>query len=206
MKKILLLLVIALGFGNAWADDFDDRLERALAAGSPEKVIEALERERYQGNLKAAMQLGLYYREGKHVAKDPQKAFELLEEAAEANWIRYRYKMGLDEAQYTLGVMLLNGEGRQADVGEAVDYFTLAANQGNAHAQLQLAKLYTKGNGVSRDQEKALFWSKIAVDWLSDEAQKKEAEAIRDDAETQLSADQKKKVQREFDGWSARSV
>ena len=206
MKKILLLLVIALGIGNAFADDFDDRVEKALAAGSPEKVLEALERERYQGNLKACLQLGIFYREGKHVAKDPQMAFQLFEEAAEENWIRYRYKMGLDEAQYLLGVMLLKGEGQPADAEDAVEFFTRAANQGNAAAQLELAKLYNTGSVVSRDHEKALFWSKIAVDWLSDDAQKKEAEAIRDAAEKALSADQKEKIQRELDAWSARSV
>jgi TPR repeat protein len=206
MKRLLLLLVIALGLGNAWADDFDDRVEKALAAGSPEQVIEALEKERYQGNLKASLQLGIFYREGKHVAKDPEKAFQLFEEAAEENWIRYRYKMGLDQAQYLLGMMLLKGEGQPADVEDAAEFFTRAANQGNALAQLELAKLYANGAGVNRDQEKALFWSKIAVDWLSDDAKKKEAEAIRDAVEKALSADQKEKVQRELDGWTARSV
>ena len=206
MKRIILLCVIVLGMGSALADEFDDRLEKALAAGSPEKIVEALEKERYQGNLKAAMQLGLFYREGKHVAKDPEKALELLEEAAEANWIRYRFKMGLDEAQHMLGVMALNGEGRAADPEEAAEFFMLAANQGNAAAQLELAKLYAKGTGVSRDQEKVLFWSKIAVDWLSDEAKKKEAEALRDAAEKELSSGQKEKVQRELDAWTPRSV
>lgn len=206
MRKILLLLVIALGFGNAWADDFDDRVEKALAAGSPEKVLEALEKERYQGNLKASLELGRYYREGKHVQKDPEKALQLLEEAAEENWIRYRFKMGLDEAQYLVGMMLLKGEGRPVDVNDAVEFLTRAANQGNAAAQLELAKLYSKGAGVSRDQEKAFFWSKIAVDWLSEDAQKKEAEAIRDAAEKELSTAQKEKIQRDLDGWTARSV
>lgn len=206
MKSIILLVALAIGMGSALADDFDDRLEKALAAGSPEKVLEALEKERYQGNLKATLQLGIFYREGKHIAKNPEKAFQLFEEAAEENWIRYRYKMGLDEAQYLLGVMLLKGEGQLADAEDAVEFFTRAANQGNALAQLELAKLYNTGGGVSRDQQKALFWSKIAVDWLSDDAQKKEAEAIRDAAEKALSADQKEKVQRELDGWTARSV
>ena len=206
MKKIIAFLIIALGTCSALADEFDERLEKALGAGTPDKIVAALERERYQGNLKASLQLGLFYREGKHVDKNSEKAMELLEEAAEENWIRYRFKMGLDEAQYTIGVMLLKGEGRAVDVEDAVEFLTRAANQGNAAAQLELAKLYATGGGVSRDQEKAFFWSKIAVDWLSDDAKKKEAEVIRNAAEKELSTAQKEKLQRELDAWSARSV
>jgi uncharacterized protein len=148
MKKTLILLAAVLAIGIARADEFQDKVDEALALKDNAEVLKVLESEIFRGNLKAALQLGIMYRTGDRVAKNPVEAIRWLREAAETNWMRYRFKLGLDEAQYLLGVMRLNGEGREADPEEAAEWFEEAAKQGNPAAQTQLADMYAASTTI----------------------------------------------------------
>ncbi len=55
------------------------------------------------------------------------------------------------------------GVGVPQDYGEALKWYTKAAEQGLAEAQYNLAIFYSNGRGVRRDYVKAYFWANIAV-------------------------------------------
>ena len=61
--------------------------------------------------------------------------------------------------------MYEKGEGVPKDDIEAVQWFTKAANQGEATAQLNLGFMYAKGQGVKRNDSEAYKW------WLISAAQ-----------------------------------
>ena len=50
------------------------------------------------------------------------------------------------------------------DYGEAVRWYRLAAEQGNAPAQFNLGVAYVNGDGVTRDNEEALRWYRLAAE------------------------------------------
>jgi TPR repeat protein len=60
--------------------------------------------------------------------------------------------------------MYLKGHGVSQDYREAERWFRLAADQGNATAQLNLGLLYAKGRGVSQDYREAENWFRLAAD------------------------------------------
>ena len=62
-----------------------------------------------------------------------------------------RSVQGEPDAQLNLGAMYFNGQGVRQNYGEAVKWFSRAAEQGNAPAQYNLAVMYSKGEGVPQD-------------------------------------------------------
>ena len=59
-------------------------------------------------------------------------------------------------AQISLGIMYANGQGVPQDYAEAVKWFRLAADQGDATAQFNLGIMYAKGQGVPQDYAEAV--------------------------------------------------
>ncbi|KPK17981.1 MAG: sel1 repeat family protein [Betaproteobacteria bacterium] len=158
---------------------------KALAAGEPAAVVKALEKKVDAGNVVAALELGLIYRDGKGVAQDYAKARRFLKIAATPAEIRLWYKYGVAEAQCALAVMLRDGIGGKANASAAVPWFESAAQQGRLPAQQALPQMYFNGTGIKRDPERAFMWSSIAAASASGAAQK-EMEQIRDLAQKQL--------------------
>ena len=62
------------------------------------------------------------------------------------------------EAQFSLGFMYQNGQGVPQDDAEALKWYRLAAEQGNAFAQFNLAVMYFQGRGVPQDDLEAAKW------------------------------------------------
>ena len=60
--------------------------------------------------------------------------------------------------------MYANGEGVPEDDAEAVRWYRLAAEQGNATAQLNLGVMYAKGEGVPKDDAEAVRWFRLAAE------------------------------------------
>ena len=56
------------------------------------------------------------------------------------------------------------GEGVPQDDGEAVKWFRLAADQGDALAQYSLGDMYRTGEGVPQDYGEAVKWFRLAAD------------------------------------------
>ena len=66
-------------------------------------------------------------------------------------------------AQSNLGVMYGNGRGVPQDDAEAVNWYRLAAEQGNAYAQSRLGVMYYNGQGVPQDDGEAVKWFRKAA-------------------------------------------
>ena len=82
----------------------------------------------------------------------------------DSNTIHNLAEQGNADAQYALGMMLLNGSGVTRDDLEAARWMRLAADQGHAPAQYNLGVIYNKGSGVSRDYAEAVLWYRLAAD------------------------------------------
>ena len=59
--------------------------------------------------------------------------------------------------------MLINGKGVPEDQAEAVQWYRLAAAQGNASAQSRLGLAYRDGHGVPQDKAEAVQWYRLAA-------------------------------------------
>jgi TPR repeat protein len=69
----------------------------------------------------------------------------------------------LPDRQYALGLRHRMGQGVKQDYAEAAKWFRLAAVQGHARAQSELALLYAIGLGVLPDRIEAFKWASIAA-------------------------------------------
>ena len=69
------------------------------------------------------------------------------------------------EAQSALGDIYYYGEGVEQDYAEAVKWWQMAAEQGNAKAQVSLGYVYSKGiGGVGQDYVKSIKWYRLAAE------------------------------------------
>jgi len=75
-------------------------------------------------------------------------------------------------AQFNLGAMYNNGQGKAKDYPEAVKWYRLAAAQGHAGAQSSLGYMYYGGQGVAQDYVRAHMWFSLAAAKGSGIAQK----------------------------------
>jgi TPR repeat protein len=87
-------------------------------------------------DLAAMRNLAMMLRKGQGVAKDPKKAEEIFQRAAEA---------GLPTAQADLADMLLKGEAGPPDLASALPLLEAAAAANHPVAQFQLGELYETG-------------------------------------------------------------
>jgi TPR repeat protein len=78
-------------------------------------------------------------------------AVKLYAQAAEQNSTLAQVRMGQfsDSAQF---------------YEEAVGWFLMAATQGDAEGQYNLGRMYETGNGIEKDEAKALYWFKRSAD------------------------------------------
>ena len=98
-----------------------------------------------------------------------------------AGMLTWLAALGQIEAQFRLGVIYYELQ----DDAQAVKWFSRAAEQGHADAQLQLARMYANGEGVPADNVQAYAWANLAsVDGLPD------AVTFRDGTAQRLSAAQ----------------
>ncbi|MGI9250245.1 MAG: tetratricopeptide repeat protein [Pseudohongiellaceae bacterium] len=67
-------------------------------------------------------------------------------------------EVGLDVAQYNLGILYYTGRGVERDVGLSFRWTLAAAEQGHVGAQSNLGSLYLNGEGVDEDVEQGLAW------------------------------------------------
>jgi hypothetical protein len=97
-------------------------------------------------------------------------------------------KKGSVDAQFNLGLWFYKGtEIRQQDYNKALQMFQLAADQGDAAAQLFLGSIYHKAEGVPQDYKKAIKWYRLSAAQGNAHAQKflKLAEnQLKEEAET----------------------
>jgi uncharacterized protein len=82
-------------------------------------------------------------------------------------------KKGSVDAQFNLGLWFYKGtEIRKQDYNKALQMFQLAADQGDAAAQLFLGSMYHKAEGVPQDYKKAIKWYRLSAAQGNTHAQK----------------------------------
>ena len=170
--------------GKGQADPFDK------PAGPDAERAESLESRARGGNPEAQTKLGARYNLGDGVPKNPGRAMEWYQRAAEqgdataqnnlavfydrgevvprdlakaAYWYRKAADQGAPIAQYNLAVVYRLGFGLPKDDNQAANWFTAAAVQGQANAQALLGILYLRGEGVAKDNVLAYAWLNLAA-------------------------------------------
>ena len=108
------------------------------------------------GDAEAQIALAQRYRFGVDVSKDPAKAVEWFQKAAE---------QGNVQAQFSVGYMYAAAEGGfERNLPKAVEWYRKAAEGGHANAQVNLGNMYRSGDGVSKDLPMTLYWFQKAAD------------------------------------------
>lgn len=84
--------------------------------------------------------------------------------AGSAPWVERAARAGSSEAQFILAGFHYRGEfGAPLDLAAAVRWFQMSAEGGSALGMLWMATLYANGEGVPRDESKAIyFWRQAA--------------------------------------------
>ena len=75
---------------------------------------------------------------------------------------RKNAELGHGLSQYMMGIMTEQGQGIDANVSGAYDWYMRAAKQGLADAYFALGDLYSRGVGVSKDTVQAYAWFDLA--------------------------------------------
>jgi len=69
------------------------------------------------------------------------------------------------KTMFTIGLMYLDGKGTEIDFAQAREWLTLASNEGNSDAMVELAKLYSMDpaiSGFDKNQDQAIRWIRQA--------------------------------------------
>ena len=72
-----------------------------------------------------------------------------------------------------IGVCYGCGDGVEQNIEKAIEYLTLAAEQGNDDAMYSLGELYENGSAVEQDLDEAVKFYKVAAENGNKEAVKK---------------------------------
>ena len=125
-----------------------------------------------QDNDPGAMRtLAWHYYQGKSIAKNYLKAFELYQQAAELNnTVTEEQRLqeidavfgmandGFAPAQRHLGDAYLSGKGIEQDSKKAYEWFLKAAQQGDEKAQFCVAEMLHNGEAGTKDLSEAVQW------------------------------------------------
>lgn len=98
------------------------------------------------GNVLAAYNLGVAYRDGLGTEADASKA---------VHWFEFAAARGDDTAAFNLGALFDEGKMVPEDNQMAVAWYDLAAKRGNTDAMINLGLMYQSGEGIAANQEKA---------------------------------------------------
>ena len=188
MRKIFSLLLLLGLAGPALADDMD-AAQTALDAQDYATALRLFKKVANRNFIEGQYRLGVMYRDGLGVERDPATALKWFEESGGTDWMREVGKFGYPEAQYQAGLMYRDGIGTERDLEEAADWFEKAAKHDYPPAQLELAAMLLRGDGVDQDRRAAYIWASLAAESLSD-AEQEAAVAIRDEAAKHLGPDQ----------------
>lgn len=164
----------------------------SLASNPKEEFdIEKVRAIAISGSANAQLLLGLAYKEGRGVEKNPEESVKWLRKSAiqgnaeaqfflgtaymlgfglekdfheSVKWLKKATEQDHEKAQFGLGVMYQDGLGVEKDIKEAHTWFEKAAYQGNAQAQFVIGLSYQKGNGVEKSPERAFKWLKKSAE------------------------------------------
>ncbi|WP_410050582.1 tetratricopeptide repeat protein [Bosea sp. BH3] len=144
---------------------------RDSSAGNQLGAVRALEYAASQGHLTAQYKLGKMYAEGEGVSANDLKAFEYFSKIADDNADAIPGTADgriVGSAFVALGSYFsdgIKGSYVKPNPDRAFDMFHYAASYfGDPDGQYNLARLYMKGQGTSRDPRQAARWMKLAAE------------------------------------------
>jgi len=91
------------------------------------------------------------------------------------------------DAQFNVGVLFENGQGREADLVMAADWYRRAANQGDPEAQAILGDYYADGT-LGPDDAEAYYWYTLAAEGYGPGEEQDDLLSRRDTVAARLSA------------------
>ncbi|NBI13247.1 hypothetical protein GVX81_06400 [[Haemophilus] felis] len=145
----------AVAWGRKDAQTILDAINANENPFKPYATLKDLQTAAQKGNADAQFTLANFYIEGKHLNKDPKKAFQFMQKAA-----KQHFTAAFDK----LGLFYMNGFGVKKDLKQALNWFKKSALSGDAQGQYHLASIYLDGIGVKRNKDKALEWFKKAAE------------------------------------------
>lgn len=98
---------------------------------------------------------------------DPVKLFAQAEKALDNDELDTAMRLYTQAAElnYTPAQVVLGELADSAQIyEEAVGWFLMAATQGDATGQFDLARMYLLGNGIEKNDSKALYWARRSAD------------------------------------------
>jgi hypothetical protein len=164
-----------------------DQLEDAKAAIQNEeykKAYELLHPLAEENNAEAQYLLGALYVNGQGVEKDGTKGLSWIMKAARQGYDQAKLRalsiclelanQGDAPAMYNVGVMCLNGWGGEQNTDVCIGWLESAAKNGHVRSAKVLSGIYAKGKfGITPDEEKASYWSNIAIGFEEGKAEDK---------------------------------
>ena len=157
---------------------YADQLEEAKAAIQNEdfnKSYELLSTLAEADDAEAQFLLGSLYIKGQGVEKDDTKGLSWIMKSARQGYDQARLRAfsiyfelagrGDASAMYNLGYMWLHGWGGEQDPDVGIGWLESAAKNGHDHSAKVLSEIYAEGKfGITRDKDKASFWSNLPVE------------------------------------------
>jgi TPR repeat protein len=164
-----------------------DLIVRHAAAPHKAEGVIWLQQSAQAGVPDAMNQLAQILAEGTIVARNDAKANELFMQAA---------SLGHLPAYNNLGLRSAKGIGRPApDPLDASEWFRLAADQGFAESQFNLAVMYVNGDGVKRDLVEGYKWMTLAMKQGHQAATQQRPLVARQMAATEIQEGEKRAAQ-----------
>lgn len=161
-----------------------------ISVRADDAVINKLKEQAASGDIKAKVDLAYRYRDGKGVSKDNAEAMKWAHMAADSgnadamDFLGAAYLRGnavkrnpelafgyfksaastSPQAAFNLGQCYFGAQGTEQNVPKALEWWEYAAERGHGRAAVSAACAYLTGEGIPRDQAKALRYAQIAAD------------------------------------------
>ena len=148
----LLVAAPAAALAVVLAAEGEESYQAALLArrdGRHPQAVALFQLAADQGHPAATTELGLAYREGRGVGRDPAEA---------ARWLNLAADRDEPRALYLVGAAFYNGAGVEPDRALAATYLGRASTKGHREAQYLLARAFANGAGVPADPAWAARW------------------------------------------------
>ena len=153
MRVATFLIVLIACFGIAGASLAAPRDTPAT------DTLNDLKAKTSAGDYRALRDLGSLYRNGDGVARDPELAAALFEQA-ERRYQDIQAKVGESEATafFSIGELFYSIGNQRGENARAARWFERAATQGDVLAQFYLGTMFANGEGIAADPALAAQW------------------------------------------------
>ncbi len=153
----LILGVVLLSDGRAWAQPGQDQFDRGVRLFEAKQMAEAAKlflAGAQSGHPAAQLQIGWHYENGAGVPQSYSEA---------AKWYRKSAEQGNSIAMSNLGHMYEEGWGVPEDWVQAATWYRKSAELGDPRGESRLGRAYEFGVGVPQNRQTAIFWDKRAA-------------------------------------------